>query len=168
MDLLISGTAECLGKSKQACQAVKYLDCLESVSRVVNLEKGLHAMVLEETLNKASKIVVQLSKYVLNLNVADTASSAGAVPQEEFQAFQMAQAESLVAICQELKGGRLRWEELRSMARTFVYCKRTHLTWELTYQCISSLMFAMSMPLERRSFSGMIWCRGMRSLRPEH
>ena len=103
MDLLISGTAECLGKNKQACQAVKYLDCLESVSRVVNLEKGLHAMVLEETLNKASKIVVQLSKYVLNLNVADTASSAGAVPQEEFQAFQMAQAESLVAICQELK-----------------------------------------------------------------
>ncbi len=63
---------------------------------------------LEETLNKASKFVVELSSYVSNLPTAPGGTSSGSVPQAEFLAFKEAHAQLLASIRQELKGGSIK------------------------------------------------------------
>ncbi len=65
---------------------------------------------LEETLDKASNFVVELSAYVSKFPTAPAGSRAGSVPPEEFWAFKEAHAQSPASICQELKGGALRLE----------------------------------------------------------
>ncbi len=60
---------------------------------------------LEETLDKASKFVVELSSYVSSLPTAPGGTSSGLVPQAEFLAFKEAHVQLLASIHQELKEG---------------------------------------------------------------
>ena len=71
VDSLVTDTNACYDKSAEACRAVEHVT-LESISRVVALEHELRDMsartrVLETTLDRASKLVEDLSAFVANL-----------------------------------------------------------------------------------------------------
>ena len=70
VDGLVTGTNACYDKSVEACRAVEQLVTLGSISKVVALEHELRNMiartrVLETTLDRASKLVEDLSTYVV-------------------------------------------------------------------------------------------------------
>ena len=84
VDGLVTGTNACYDKSTEACQAVKQLVTLGSISKVVALEHELHDMsartrVLETTLDRASKLVEDLSAYVANLAGPGSGAAASGV-----------------------------------------------------------------------------------------
>ena len=105
-DSLISGRVDCSNKSEQACWAVDQLVITGGVSRVATLEQELQAMgacmkVLEESLEKASSFVMELSEYVSKLplwRARCLQPGWSPISQEEFLAFKLAQTHSVAAI----------------------------------------------------------------------
>ena len=72
VDGLVTDTNACYGESTEACCAVEQLVTLGSIWKVVALEHelrdmGAHTRVLESALNKASRLMEDLSAYVANL-----------------------------------------------------------------------------------------------------
>ena len=116
---LLMGTNACYNKSMEACQAVEQLVMLGSISKVVALKHEVHDMsartrVLETTLNRASKLMEDLSATVANLAGpgSGVAASGGGVTAEEYLAFKALQEHPTASIHQELKGAGSRWGAL--------------------------------------------------------
>ena len=116
---LLMGTNACYNKSMEACQAVEQLVMLGSISKVVALKHEVHDMsartrVLETTLNRASKLMEDLSANVANLAGpgSGVAASGGGVTAEEYLAFKALQEHPMASIHQELKGAGSRWGAL--------------------------------------------------------
>ena len=119
VDGLVTGTNACYDKSAKACQAVEQLVMLGSISKVVALKHEVHDMsartrVLETTLNRASKLMEDLSANVANLAGpgSGVAASGGGVTAEEYLAFKALQEHPTASIHQELKGAGSRWGAL--------------------------------------------------------
>jgi len=116
VDGLVTDTNACYAKSAEACRAVEQLVTFGSISKVSALEHRLREMsartrVLEVTLDRASKLVEDLSKYVVNLagSGPGVAASGIGVTTEEYLAFKASQEQAMASIRQELKdhaGGR--------------------------------------------------------------
>jgi len=81
------------------------------------------------------------------LSGSGSAASTGSVPLEVFQSFKAAHDDSLATIRQELKGGAIEIGGIVFNGEdACIAFAREHLTRELTYHCIPSLMFVLCMP----------------------
>ncbi len=103
VDKLLAETLAAWSKGNKAFRVVEQLVNHGPGSQVTHLKLELRDMGqqmrdLEETLNKASKFVVELSSYISNLPTAPGGTSSGLVPQAEFFAFKEAHAQSLASI----------------------------------------------------------------------
>ena len=124
VDGLVTDTNACYDKSAEACCAVEQLVTLGSILKVVALEHelwdmGARTRILESTLDRASRLMEDLSTYV-----ADLAAGFGSgvptpgvgVAAAYFLTFKATQEQAVASIRQELKGGdyagggRVRWE----------------------------------------------------------
>ena len=115
VDDLVTDTNACYDKSAEACHAVEQLVTLGGISKVVALEHKLRDMgactrVIESTLDRASRLMEDLSAYVANL----AAGSGCGVPTPGvgvaaayFLVFKATQEQAVTSIRQELKGGRI-------------------------------------------------------------
>jgi hypothetical protein len=151
---LLLDTHHCQAKSAEACRAVEHLVNLGGATKVVKLEREFVAMAtrmktLEETLEKASKFVVDLSEYVSTLGAsAPFASVAGGqqVQPSEFELFKKTCEMAFASMRQELKGGGI---EVRSIVfegeDACIAFAREHLSMLPTYDCIPSILDAMCM-----------------------
>ena len=156
VDGLETGTNACYDKSAEACRAVEQLVTLGSISKVVALEHELRDMsartrVLETMLDRASKLVEDLSAYVANLAGVGSgvAATGGVLAAEEFLAFKASQEHDMASIRQELKGGGITLGGVEFDGRdACIAFAREHLTGDLTYHCIPSLMYALCMTSE--------------------
>jgi hypothetical protein len=105
--------------------------------------------VLETTLVRASKLVEDLSAYVTNLAGpgSGVAASGGGVAAEKYLMFKASQEHAMASIHQELNvtlGG----VEFDGKDACIAFA-REHLTGDLTYHCIPSLMYALCMTSEK-------------------
>jgi hypothetical protein len=156
VDGLVTGTNACYDKSVEACRAVEQLVTLGSISKVVTLEHELRNMiartrVLETTLDRASKLVEDLSAYVANLAGpgSGVAASGDGVAAKEYLAFKASQEHAMASIHQELKGGGITLGGVEFDGKdACIAFAREHLTGDLTYHCIPSLMYARCMTSE--------------------
>ena len=87
-DELITDTNTCYDKNAEAYRAVVQLGTLGSIWKVVNLEHELQEItfctnVLENTLEKASKFVMELNEYVSKLAELGAFTPAGQIQMEE-------------------------------------------------------------------------------------
>ncbi len=119
---------------------------------MVNLECELQEMasrtkVLEDTHEKVSKFVVDLSKYVSKIVGPGASTPVGGIPPEEYRTFKASQEHAIASICQELKGGGISLGGFAFDGKdACIAFAREHLSAEHTYHCIPSLMFALCMP----------------------
>jgi hypothetical protein len=98
-------------------------------------------------MEKASEFCLNLSTHASTLSGSGSAASTGLVPIEDFQKFKVAHNNFLVTIWQELKGGAIKVGGFNFNGEdACIAFAREHLTQELTYHCIPSLMFAICMP----------------------
>ena len=156
VDSLVAGTNACYDKSAEACRAVEQLVTLGSISKVAALEHEMREMtartrVLEATLDKASQLVEDLSAYVSTMPRLGTGggSPGKGVAAEEFLAFKASQEHALASMRQELKGGGISLGGFEFDGKeSCIAFAREHLTGDLTYHCIPSLMYALCMTSE--------------------
>ena len=149
-------TNACYDKSTEACRAFKQLVTFGSISKVVALEHKLRDMsartrVLETMLDRASTLVEDLIAYVANLAGpgSGVAATGGGVAAEEYLVFKASQEHAMASICQELKGGRITLGGVEFDGRdACIAFAQEHLTGDLTYHCIPSLMYALCMTSE--------------------
>jgi hypothetical protein len=139
-------------KAATAESLADQLVTMGGTGRITELNKDLKNLSarirkLEGMMKKASEFCLNLSLHVSMLSGSGSAASAGSVPLEDFQKFKAAHDDSLATIRQELKGGAIKIGGFdfngEDACIAFVH---KHLTQELTYHCIPSLMFAMCMP----------------------
>ncbi len=124
---------------------------------------------LEDTMKKASEFCLNLSAHVSTLSGSGSASSTGSVPLEVFQSFKAAHDDSLATIRQELKGGAIEiGGYVFNGEDACIAFAREHLTQELTYHCIPSLMFALCMPLDEVIYKGDMQGDEMHAVRTSH
>ncbi len=156
MDGLVTDTNACYAKSAEACRVVEQLVTFGSISKVSALEHKLREMsartrVLEVTLDRASKLVEDLSVYVVNLagSGPGVAASRIGVPTEEYLTFKASQEQAMASIRQELKGGGIMLGGVEFDGKdACIAFAREHLTGDFTYHCIPSLMYALCMTSE--------------------
>jgi hypothetical protein len=156
VDGLVTDTTACYDKSAEACRAVEQLVTFGSISKVMALEHELREVsartrVLESTLDRASKLVEDLSAYVVNLagSGLGVAASGVGVPAEEYLAFKASQEQAMASIRQEIKGGGITLGGIEFDGKdACIAFAREHLTGDLTYHCIPSLMYALCMTSE--------------------
>jgi len=156
VDGLVMDTNACYAKSAEACRAVEQLVTFGSISKVAALEHELREMsarirVLEVTLDRASKLVEDLSTYVVNLAGSGPGGPASriGVPAEEYLTFKASQEQAMASIRQELKGGGITLGGFEFDGKdACIAFAREHLTGDLTYHCIPSLMYALCMTSE--------------------
>ena len=105
---------------------------------------------LEKTLKMALNFVIQLSKYVSKLGGPDTTTQGGGIPPAEFLMLKASQEHAIASIYQELKGGGVTLGgHLFNGKDGCVAFAREHLSTDLIYHCIPSLMFALCMPSDK-------------------
>ena len=107
--------------------------------------------VLETMLDRASKLVEDLSAYVANLAGpgSGVAASGDGVAAKEYLAFKASQEHAMASIHQELKGGGITLGGVEFDGKdACIAFAREHLTGDLTYHCIPSLMYARCMTSE--------------------
>ncbi len=149
---LLTNTSAAWNKGNEALAAVEQLLNLGGAAKVSALESELAEMSrklreMEAALESASKYVMELGAYVSML----LAGASGTTKQlsREFQVFKEDNAQTIAAICQELKGGAIKIAgilfEGQEACVSFAW---EHMTREPTYQCIPSLIYAMCMPTE--------------------
>jgi hypothetical protein len=110
---LVTDTNACYNKSADACRTVKQFVTLGSISNIVALEHKLRDMcmrnrVLEATLNRASRLVEDLSSYVANLAFGSGSrvpTPRVGVAAADFLTFKATQEHTMASIWKELKGG---------------------------------------------------------------
>ena len=108
--------------------------------------------VLETTLDRASKLVEDLSAYVANLAGpgSGVAAFGGGVAAEEYLMFKASQEHAMASICQELNGGGIMLGGIEFDGKdACIAFAWEHLTGDLTYHCIPSLMYALCMTSEK-------------------
>jgi hypothetical protein len=102
-------------------------------------------------LDRASKLVEDLSAYVANLAGpgSGVAASGDGVAAKEYLAFKASQEHAMASIHQELKGGGITLGGVEFDGKdACIAFAREHLTGDLTYHCIPSLMYARCMTSE--------------------
>ncbi len=125
---------------------VDQLITVGGTGRITELNKDLKHLTarirkLEDTMEKASEFCLNLSRHMSTLSGSGSAASAGSVPIEDFQKFMAAHDDSLATIWQELKGRAIEIGGFNFNGEdACIAFAREHLTQELTYHCISSLM----------------------------
>jgi hypothetical protein len=151
--LILTQATAAWNKAAAAESLADQLVAMGGTGRIIELKedvKTLSARIqeLEDTMEKASEFCLNLSAHVSTLSgKGGSASSTGSVPLEDFQSFKAAHDDSLASIHQELKGGAI---EIGGFVfngeDACIVFAREHLTRDLTYHCIPSLMFALCMP----------------------
>jgi hypothetical protein len=149
VDGLVTDTNVCYDKSAEACRAVEQLVTFGSISKVMALEHELREMsartrVLEITIDRASKLVEDLSTYVVNLagSGPGVAASRVGVPAEEYLAFKALQEQAMASIRQELKGGGITLGGVEFDGKdACIAFAWEHLTGDFTYHCIPSFLY---------------------------
>ncbi len=99
---------------------------------------------------------MELSKYVANMGPpggVGASAAPGGVATEDYLTFKANQEHAITSICQELKGGGITLRDVDFAGKdACIAFAREHLSEELTYHCIPSLMFALCMPSEEVVF----------------
>ncbi len=149
--LILTQATAAWNKAAAAESLADQLIAMGGTSRIAELNKDLKLLTarirkLEDTMEKASEFCLNLSMHVSMLSGSGSAASAWLVPMEDFLKFKAAHDNSLATFRQELKGGAI---EIRGVIfngeDACIGFTHEHLTRELTYHCIPSLMFAMCM-----------------------
>ncbi len=152
--LILTQAKATWNKATVAESLVDQLITMGSTGRIAELSKDLKHLTapiwkLDDTMEKASEFFLNLSTHVSMFSGSGSAASAGLVPIEDFQKFKVAHDNSLATIRQELNGRAIKIGGFDfSGEDACIAFAHEHLTQELTYHCIPSLMFAMCMPLD--------------------
>ena len=112
---------------------------------------------------------MNLSTHVSTLSGSGLTASTGAVPLEVFQLFKAAHNDSLASIRKGIKGGAIKIGGIVFNGEdACIAFAREHLTRELTYHCIPSLMFALCMPSDEVIYKDDMQGDEMHAVRTSH
>ena len=150
------------------------LVALGGTGRITELNEDLKQLSmriqkLEDTMEKASEFCLNLSTHVSTLSGSGLTASTGAVPLEVFQLFKAAHNDSLASIRKGIKGGAIKIGGIVFNGEdACIAFAREHLTRELTYHCIPSLMFALCMPSDEVIYKDDMQGDEMHAVRTSH
>jgi hypothetical protein len=150
--LLLTNTSAAWNMGNEALRAVEQLANIGGAAKVLVLKAEVAGLTqkmsdMEATLEKASKYIMELGAYMSTL--PSGASGTADQLSREFQAFKEANAQTIAAIHQELKGGAIEIAGISFKGHeACISFTCEHMTREPTYQCIPSLIYAMCMPTE--------------------